>query len=99
MASRSIGRHLGACPQRKEVIAVSDKKRGRNRSLYHLRVQDAWGAGYRLDLEMAGSLTLENLDGYLRSIWLECCGHLSQFSIGGWAGDEIGKRSHIDKVF
>ena len=98
MASGSMGRHLGACPQRQEVITESDKRRGRTQSLYHLRVRDAWQSGYNFDLEMSGSRTLEDLDGYLRAIWLECCGHLSQFSIGGWGGDEISKQSRVDKV-
>lgn len=29
------------------------------------------------------SLTLEDLDEFLRDAWLECCGHLSEFAIGG----------------
>ena len=29
------------------------------------------------------SCTLVNLDDFLRNIWLECCGHLSLFNIGG----------------
>jgi hypothetical protein len=32
---------------------------------------------------MAATTTLAQLDGFLRDIWLECCGHLSQFSIDG----------------
>ena len=35
------------------------------------------------DLEMRGSATLAKLDDYLRAIWLECCGYLSGFTIGG----------------
>jgi len=37
---------------------------------------------------MRGSATLTKLDDYLRAIWLECCGHLSKFTIGGWGGGE-----------
>jgi len=37
---------------------------------------------------MRGSATLAKLDDYLRAIWLECCGHLSKFTIGGWGGGE-----------
>jgi hypothetical protein len=29
-----------------------------------------------------GKTTLDELDNYLRAIWLECCGHLSSFDIG-----------------
>jgi hypothetical protein len=61
---------------------------------------DAWGYGFWLDLEMKGSATLQDLDGYLRAIWLECCGHLSMFSTGGWAEeDEISLNTRIHQVF
>lgn len=68
-------------------------------TLYHLRVQDARRREFWLDLEMRGSSTLKDLDFYLRAIWLECCGHLSQFSFGGWAGTKIGKNQGIGAVF
>ena len=32
---------------------------------------------------MPASDTLADLDDFLRAIWLECCGHLSEFTIGG----------------
>ncbi len=48
---------------------------------------------------MNGSATLKDLDYYLRAIWLECCGHMSQFSIGGWGGDEIPMKTRIDRIF
>ena len=80
--SERAGAHLGACAQRQEAIAAADEQAGRNQTLYHLQVQDAWGGAYWLHLEMRGSATLEDLDFYLREIWLECCGHLSAFEIG-----------------
>jgi hypothetical protein len=48
---------------------------------------------------MVGSASLEKLDFYLRAIWLECCGHLSEFTIGGWGGQKIGKNRKADTVF
>lgn len=38
---------------------------------------------YWLHLEVTISTTLAMLDRFLRDIWLECCGHLSAFTIGG----------------
>jgi hypothetical protein len=38
---------------------------------------------YWLHLEVPTSATLRMLDGWLRDLWLECCGHLSMFEIGG----------------
>jgi hypothetical protein len=36
-----------------------------------------------MHLEMPTSAALIDLDDFLRAIWLECCGHLSEFTIGG----------------
>jgi hypothetical protein len=91
-------RHLATCPARRRVIAASDIQPGNKESLYHLRVQDAWQDDFWLDLEVRGSVTLQELDDYLRTIWLECCGHLSQFSFGGWGGREISKRRRVGQV-
>ncbi|HLV80577.1 MAG TPA: hypothetical protein VKT32_09860 [Chthonomonadaceae bacterium] len=92
-------RHLIGCPARKQAIATAEQGKGQTETLYHLRVQDAYSPVFWLDLEVRGSATLQALDNYLRAIWLECCGHLSQFSIGGWRGDEISMRRRIASVF
>ncbi|MBT9144001.1 MAG: hypothetical protein DDT29_02415 [Dehalococcoidia bacterium] len=36
-----------------------------------------------MHLSVPVNATLEDLDGFLRDIWLECCGHLSAFTIEG----------------
>ncbi len=36
-----------------------------------------------MHLEVPASATLTALDRFLRDTWLECCGHLSAFEIGG----------------
>lgn len=92
-------RHLRTCSVRKEAIEAADQGSRKPEKLYHLRVQDQWISVFWLDLEMRGSATLEDLDRYLRAIWLECCGHLSRFSIGVWSGDEIPMSRRIDQVF
>lgn len=92
-------RHLEACPQRKAVFIEADKQRFDKIMLYHLRAEDAWSSDFWLDLEVRGSATLKQLDRYLRAIWLECCNHLSMFSIGGWGGEEIPMKRRVDKVF
>lgn len=63
-----------------------------------LTVKDAWGGDFWLHLEMRGSAKLQDLDSYLRGIWLECCGHMSQFSYGGWRGEEIGMNRPISRI-
>lgn len=92
-----MARHLASCPQR--ASASASQRPGPDQTLYHLQVQDAIDGTFWLQLEMNGAATLAKLDHYLRAIWLECCGHLSQFSEGGWRGDEIAMGRKIEKVF
>lgn len=82
-----MGRHLTACPQRQDQIVSAAA--GSPQPLTHVRMQDGYGGPYRLDAEVRGTATLANIDSYLRAIWLECCGHLSRFSLGGWGGQEL----------
>lgn len=82
MARGSMAAHLKSCAKRLEAQAAAEKTRRRKQPLYHLQVQDAWEGAFWLHLEMRGEATLEDLDHYLREIWLECCGHLSAFEIG-----------------
>ncbi|MBU0702317.1 MAG: hypothetical protein KKC18_00425, partial [Chloroflexi bacterium] len=92
-------RHLKTCPQRKEAISEANQGSGERQVLYHLQIQDAWQGDFWLHLEMEGSATLADLDYYLRAIWLECCGHLSRFSVGGWGGSEIPKGRRVEQIF
>ena len=62
--------------------AEAEKTRRQRQTLYHLQIQDAYSGYFWLHLEMRGGATLEDLDRYLRAIWLECCGHLSEFTSG-----------------
>jgi hypothetical protein len=99
LSKGGVTKHLTACPQRLFSIETANAKRGKIQRLYHLQVQDAWGGDYWLHLEMKGQSRLATLDRYLRAIWLECCGHLSHFSIGGWRGEEIPDEARADQVF
>jgi len=93
MTRSGLARHLKTCPKRLEAQAAATaatataKRRGQ--TLYHLQVQDAYDGYFWLQLEMRGDATLYDLDYYLRAIWLECCGHLSQFKIGSRRYTEI----------
>ncbi|MBE9180432.1 hypothetical protein IQ268_17875 [Oculatella sp. LEGE 06141] len=106
MAKGGMTKHLTTCTQRQEAMTAAQtntkaraKKTETSETLYHLRVQDAYRKDYWLDLEMRGSKTLKDLDNYLRAIWLECCGHMSQFSLGGAFANEVGMRRKIGDVF
>jgi len=100
IAKNGISKHLLACTSRQAIIQQAERKKVASETLYHLRVQDATaGADFWLDLEMRGAKSLKELDSYLRRIWLECCGHLSQFSVGGWQGEEISMSRKAGEVF
>ncbi len=71
-------RHLKSC------MAKQDSS-GRSARLFHLRVEDAYTPFFWMDLEIQAGATLEELDGFLRRTWLECCGHLSAFHVGSEA--------------
>ena len=85
--------HLRSCAARRRAIEQADRGGRSVQDIYHLRVQGRYRREYWLHLEMCGSAALEELDYYLRTIWLECCGHLSQFTIGGMLYDRPGADS------
>ncbi|MBI4783228.1 MAG: hypothetical protein HY785_18180 [Oscillatoriophycideae cyanobacterium NC_groundwater_1537_Pr4_S-0.65um_50_18] len=99
MTQSGLTKHLATCTQRQEAIAKANQKKSASQKLYHLRVQDAYRSEFWLNLEMRGAKTLQDLDDYLRDIWLECCGHLSQFSAGRGLAAEVSMRRKIDDVF
>jgi predicted RNA-binding Zn-ribbon protein involved in translation (DUF1610 family) len=82
--------HLKSCSKRAEADAASGSAPPAR--LLHIVAEDRYGAGYWLHLEVPEFATLGILDRYLRDIWLECCGHLSEFEIEGerysWIDEE-----------
>lgn len=44
-----------------------------------LKIEGAYNKAYWLYVDIPLTSTLDSLDGFMRSIWLECCGHLSAF--------------------
>ncbi len=54
-----------------------------------LKVEGADDKSYWLYVDIALTSTLQPLDSFLRDIWLECCGHLSNFYAIGI--EQIGK--------
>ena len=89
--SRSgMGKHLRACRRKAGIEAsVSDgpaqattKAQPRVQS-FHIIVGDRYDPRYWLHVDIPKKTKLQGLDAFLRNIWLECCGHLSAFSISG----------------
>ena len=98
-AKSGAGRHLKKCSKKLGLIQTAEISKLPTENLWHLRIQDAYNKDFWLDLEMRGSASLKTLDSYLRAIWLECCGHLSEYRIGGWGGSKVGMTRKADAVF
>ena len=77
--------HLKYCKQRATEITneLESNPAQKKIRLFHILVEGRYNPQYWMHLEMAVSDTLADLDYFLRDIWLECCGHLSEFTIGG----------------
>jgi hypothetical protein len=71
----AMPRHLAEC------VAAHDPK-GKAVRLVQLRFEAPGDPRYWLYIEARAESTLEQLDSLLRSVWLECCGHMSAFYVG-----------------
>ncbi len=74
--------HLGSCLEKHEVSAPSGTGNGTPAvKAFHLIVEGKHAPAYWMHLQARADGMLEHLDRFLRQTWLECCGHLSRFSI------------------
>jgi hypothetical protein len=81
---QGMSNHLRAC-RSDHVEDVQDT--------FHLRAEGAYRSDFWVHFEIAADATLQSLDQFLRYLWLECCGHLSAFTIGGvrYAAQPMGE--------
>ncbi|MDD4681537.1 MAG: hypothetical protein PHP79_11805 [Clostridia bacterium] len=74
-------RHIVAC---KERVNENEKATGVKRcGFFILTITGKYDRDYWLIIECRENTMLQDVDQFLRDIWLECCGHLSAFDIGG----------------
>ncbi|MDE0168883.1 MAG: hypothetical protein OXS29_05125 [bacterium] len=85
-----MGKHLNTCRKSRGAagsivagVAEVPAKAVVKVQTFYVKVQDRDDPRYWMHLDVPKSLRLRDLDTYLREIWLECCGHLSAFSISG----------------
>jgi hypothetical protein len=82
---KAMLQHLKSCEQRKAQIEAEETGKARKPKktpLFHILVEGTYLPMYWMHLEMPASATLQDLDNFLRAVWLECCNHLSSFKIG-----------------
>ena len=82
-AKTGMTRHLQTCTTRNGAATDVAGKKSRPKRLLHLAVSDRYSPMYWMNLEVPADATLAEVDLFLRATWLECCGHLSAFTIGG----------------
>jgi len=71
-------KHLESCTGTKKS---SGGDSARKRNTFHIVVEGAHRPEYWMHLEANADATLEDVDSFLRDTWLECCGHMSAFTI------------------
>ncbi|MFL5592401.1 MAG: IS1096 element passenger TnpR family protein [Ktedonobacteraceae bacterium] len=85
LSKGSMTRHLESCEQRTAVQGeIESRQKAKKIKAFHLVVEGYRLPMYWMHLQVAVDTTLETLDRFLRDTWLECCGHLSVFRIGGF---------------
>ena len=87
-------KHLAACEQRK---AIDTTKKGQRKIYYHLIVEDRYSSDYWMHLKVLDEIILFDLDLFLKDVWVECCGHLSIFTIEGITYSSYGDSEFIDE--
>jgi len=74
----AIARHLKVCRQKQDAL----KSKGKKQKTFWLLAEGTGNPEYWIHFEIPASTSLLIVDKFLRDIWLECCGHLSAFTIG-----------------
>ncbi len=74
-------KHLQTCKKRGEITSKAMKPRFDGGG-FTLVINAKYNSDYWLIIDMKETAQLKDLDRFLRDIWLECCGHLSSFTIG-----------------
>ncbi|MGR3179476.1 MAG: IS1096 element passenger TnpR family protein [Candidatus Anammoxibacter sp.] len=71
-------KHLKSCIQN----SVNHEKTN-NKKFFHIMVEGEERPEYWVHIKASSNAKLKDLDGFLRDMWLECCGHMRAFEIEG----------------
>ncbi|PKP59265.1 MAG: hypothetical protein CVT88_05890 [Candidatus Altiarchaeales archaeon HGW-Altiarchaeales-1] len=81
-AKNAMQKHLEKCEKRKEYTGKSESRVGlKKEKIYNILIKG--GREYQMFIEISGNKKLKDMDDFIRGIWVECCGHLSAFTIDG----------------
>ena len=74
-----IAKHLQTCKKRVDLCEKAEK----TEKYFELLLYVEYNKDYWLIIQIKENATLDDLDRFIRDIWVECCGHLSVFEIDG----------------
>ena len=80
---QAMTKHIQACKNRESTSETSAGRGAVKTKSFHLVAEGRYAPGYWMHLEVPAEAKLRMLDDFLRQIWLECCGHMSAFTIEG----------------
>jgi len=87
------GQELGKTAMKNHLMKHLDDSMGEQKC-YLLKIEGAYNKDYWLYVDVPATVSLTNVDAFLRKIWLECCGHMSGFFGPGRC--EIGKSRKLE---
>jgi len=91
----AMTKHLQSCMGKTQVDEEHMKGSSSSLNFFHLLVEGHDLPEYWMHLKVSSHARFEDLDNFLREIWLECCGHMSAFRIGR---EEVRKGKKLEYV-
>ena len=88
-------KHLQSCLGKTQTDGGLMKGSSPSLKFFHLLVEGHDLPEYWMHLKVSSHARFQDLDIFLRKIWLECCGHLSAFIIGT---EEVKKGKTLEYV-
>ena len=91
----AMTKHLQSCMGKTRIDEEHTKGSSSSLNFFHLLVEGHDLPEYWMHLKVSSHARFQDLDNFLREIWLECCGHMSAFRIGR---EEVKKGKKLEYV-
>ena len=91
----AMTKHLQSCMEKSQIDEKFTKDSSSLLKFFHLLVEGHHLPEYWMHVKVPSHARFEDLDNFLRKIWLECCGHMSAFRIGR---EEVKKSKKLEYV-
>src|SRR4030043_1347831 len=91
----AMTKHLQSCMEKGQIDEKFTKGSSSSLKFFHLLVEGHHLPEYWMHVKVSSHARFEDLDNFLRKIWLECCGHMSAFRIGR---EEVKKSKKLEYV-